>query len=207
MSYLPQPLPDALMIEGILTGNHRILSTLEDYFKRRIYGLVTKNGTSWKTLTRTRQINEVYVETFARVKEKLQMDNYEDQGKFPAFFMSIAKYVNIEFYKTMKKETEWIRKWQDLNRPDQSDSNDLDLLLEKETEMIDADFVFLLEACIKELSDDERALIDAHYWGGQKLVDMAIAQGIARNTMNVRVCRIRQKLSKRFFEKLKDFEA
>jgi len=197
MPYKQPPFSDDEMINGIKNDDNYVLTLMKGYFTPRIRGMVWKKGTDSNIIPQ--RVEAVYNEALVRVKYKLDNEIYQHCQKFCGFFMSVAKFVDTEFFRKMVKKQQEDRLWEDQAYPDNPNSNDMDNYPVAEEDMED-DRSELIALCLDALPPNDRKLMDLFYRQGYNLIELAKQFGTTHNAIKARICRIRQRIRVKFEE-------
>ncbi|MCB0596797.1 MAG: RNA polymerase sigma factor [Lewinellaceae bacterium] len=132
---------------------------------------------------------DTVTETILRVMKLINRGKYREEGKFPSFIRKVAKMVWKEEWKRQKKFSAriWLFTQSQLAKLEETS------LSEKIENLAESIY---LEACMKHLSERERAILKLHYYEGYSLSEIDELLSLKSNHTNVLIKRCREKLKR-----------
>jgi RNA polymerase sigma-70 factor (ECF subfamily) len=181
-------------IQAVLKGNHGAFQVLVDAHQTRVYTLAMRMLGNEKEAEDAAQ--DAFTQAYARLR------TYKAEWRFKTWVMTIASNLCIDRLRRRKIEPMLFTDFS--VRTDGDDSDPVETLFESSEPGPDAVLakrqqMHALQSMLRELADEDRAMVVMFYWDDMSYDDIARAHNVSVSAVKSRLFRARQKLAQSTF--------
>lgn len=188
--FISKKLEDREVLHSYINGNESALNLLIDKYRPRIFGFIISK-------VKNKEVAEdIFQDAFIKIINTIKKGNYNEQGKFIVWVMTITHNLIMDYFRKQKKRR-FLKSTDDFNVFDFINNGELNV----EQKLVKEQISFQLKNLINDLPFEQKRILEMRYYSKMSFKEISEICNVSINTalgrMRYAIINLRKLIQKR----------